>query len=220
MKLKIGLLFLTLTATVASAVVLRTVPVAFTITASAYVQNATTYNGSAATVLAPVKYSITTKSLLAQLAISEYNEGNYAFTNFPPGTTLVWLDYPDDFTQSHFVAWFAGGVLLDVSDILTASYDQNYVTQGKFNQTSGLLNNYKNTLLFSINYDDTGAGGVLNYYMGGIETGTGNDIVAGLFYTETWTASAPVLQGSGIMGQAKFYITGSASGKGSAKFGL
>jgi hypothetical protein len=199
------------------------VPMNFSISATAYVQNTltTTFNG-VTTTAAPVKYSVTTKSVLNQLAASEYASSNYPSAFFPLGAKLVFLDYPQAFTNSCFVVEDStGNIICNVSNLLTYSTDGNdYAVQTGKVTTGGLLDGSTQTYVASVTYDDTQAGGVTQFFLGGLVVATGKDtaIKNTASFTETFSGGCKSAVGNGRLNGKNLYITGSFSAAGSAVF--
>lgn len=219
MKTKILFLAGLLTATAAFGQS-RIIPLVFTTAAVAQVQNAQTVLGATLTDLPPVKYSITTASLLTQAAQDEYNIGNYAFSTFPKGTQLVLMDYPDNDGQDYFVAMFAGGVICDLSNLIKWNSDTNYVTAGKHQAAPGHLSEFVETGVAGFSYDNSAYGGTVSFYVSGLLTVTGNDTAqtGGIFYTEKWTGTAKTGFGTGNSGGKSLFISGNLSISGSKQF--
>ena len=195
----------------------------FTITATAYLQSSTlTTNRGIVTIAAPTRATITTASVLAQLATDEHFLGNYPAATFPAGAKLVWLDYPNDFLSSHFVVNDAAGNLLcDVSGIIQFSNDQiEFAVLGGKLTTAGLLAGYTQTYVGAVNYNNQAAGGTTQIYLAGLVVASGTDTVntASSTITEKFTAKFSNGIGSGTIGGKNFYLSGSISATGSAVF--
>ncbi len=200
----------------------KIIPMPFALTATAYVQSAQVELGGVVTVSAPVKNSLTSKTLLGKIAVAENFAGHYGAAAFPDGSSLVWLDYPAAFTNSHFVVMNAGAVICDVSDLLAfAPEDEDSIVfaGGKFNTATGFLTGFKENYVGTVNYDDTASGGSLKFYLAGVVMATGNNTLgtAGTF-KETWTAKMSNGVGAGKIGGKSFYMTGGFSATGSGVF--
>jgi hypothetical protein len=227
LKMKILLLIATLTVALsAQASVDRTVPLVFTIKATVSVQSGiTTTNGAVVTFAAPVKYSINTAGLLSELATNEFNEKNYPSASFPAGSKLIYLYDLDDLSlsQNHFhVVDRAGGFVCDVSDIVSISRNDSNpsVSSGGYNPQTGL---YTKSLLsydLRFNFDETGAGGNVKFYLDGIVADTETDVPTskGVNYTTTETLKTTSLAGTGTLGAGGLVISGSVNAAGKASF--
>ena len=222
--MKILLMLATLTVALsAQARIDRTVPLVFTIKATVLLQNhVATTNGAVVTTAAPLKYSLTTPGLLVELALEEFNESNYFTTNFPAGSKLVYLLDLDDSSKSYFyVEDGKGRFVCDVSDIINFSTDSNPTVQsGGVNLSTGRLSSEASSYELQFNYDETGAGGTLAFYLSGIAIFVSNDVVAnnGVNYTRTISGKVSGMTGSGKIGKDGLTISGSTAVAGKASF--
>lgn len=204
----------------------KVIPMTFTITANILAQNVNvTTNKSVVTVGAPPKYSVTTSSLLRSLAYDEYLAGNYDRTNFPAGAKIVWLNYPDNFSASHFVVMDKGtNVLVDVSDFLKFDQAMNLmVSSGKYNQTNGLSSTWTEEYLGSLSFDDRNIGGGSQIYFGGLIKATLTDATPDKKtgnYTEKITATLTGGIGTGYYYGLNCIVQGTASASGSVKLNI
>ena len=218
MKILAGLLIILATVTVQAE---RIVPVVFNLTATALVQNtATTING-VKTISPAVSQKITTASTLANLAQAEYYQGHYASPTFPVGAKLVWLNYTDDFSSSHFVVMdSAMNQICDVDDVLTwdAQIDSSVASGQITTGSPALAKSLKESYTAKLSYDDTNAGGGQKLTANFIVQSTLNDVVSadGLTYKETITSKIVSGTGSGVYYGHVLTLTGKGSAAGSA----
>jgi len=200
------------------------------ITATATVQNPSSNdNGTVTTTPAPTSLALSTKQILSFLAVDESSEGNYAQTNFPAGAKLMLL--PDTGSGPDFQVWGkTNNLLVDVSDLLTLTNGGDYgslITSGKINDANSLPSPATtNQQIVTIDYDDSSAGGNLQFYI----SGTGKDITdytvirpsAGT-YKETESNSATGMSGDGNYTDTNgnvnpLVVTGSFAASGSGTF--
>jgi hypothetical protein len=186
-----------------------------TITASASVQGAYSYSYNAKTGIttytyaAPTKYSISTKSILAILA-TDYH------TTFPSGAKLV----QDGNSGDIQVVASNGTLLQDVSGVMNLSNPgNNDIHSGKSTSQFPGIGTSSDSSLGTINFDDTGIGGTLQFYLTGITTGSTTDTTPNKTtgaYTETDTGSLTSGTGEGSYQNNPFVCTGTASASGKA----
>ena len=204
-----------------------------TITATATVQNPNTADNQINTTTpAPTTLTVDTKKILALLAVSEGGEGNYTNTTFPSGAKLVLL--PDTGNGPIFaVLGKTNNVLIsDVSDILTFTAGGTYqaiVQSGKINDNTQLSNpSTTNQQIVTITYDDTSAGGNLQFSLSGVDVSTVTDVPvkkSTTKYLETESDSATGMSGDGNDTDTNsnvnpLVITGSFTALGSATLPL
>ena len=143
------------------------------LSASAEMTATSTNNGTVTTTLNPVRFRINTKDLLSSLALDEFAMGNYASTNFPPGSHLVILgDIPAGNHIDFEVQDRNGGGLVNVSDIIKLDYGTNTVCWGKTNNSTGLdAPSRTRRLIQMFSYDSpTNSGSDLHFYLQGMAT--------------------------------------------------
>ncbi len=101
------------------------------ISATIYLQGATSDKKGVTTIAGPTKQTVSTVNLLESLAKDEYAEGNYPNTRFP--STAVLHYYGGGFEVDERTS-----VLVDVSDILTLTITgQNDITNGNYTDVKG-----------------------------------------------------------------------------------
>jgi len=228
MKIKIvlGIVAVAFAAVTASARVDKLINLPFTIAATAEVQGAGSLSGTITNVAAPTKVSITTKSLLATLALDEYYEGNYGSSNFPAGAQIVFVDDLSFFPGSSFKVVDSQGLLLvDVSDLLEFTMpDDAVVNSGQQDTTTGLITKYTESYVGQITFDDRGSGrpgAKYKIYLAGVVNATGTDSTPkNGSYMEKWNLKMSSGGGSGTIGGTNAIISGNAAASGSAPFTL
>jgi hypothetical protein len=190
-----------------------------TITATASVQGSSSDNNGVTTYAAPSKMTLDTKQILALLAIAENSESNYPSATFPAGAKLVVLS---DSSNDFMVLDKNNNFLVNVSDILSATSSGTYgseVTSGKVNDTTGLASTtVTKQEIVTVAYDDTGAGGSLQFYLTGLMTSTTTDTVPNATtgnYKETESRTMTAGAGDGNSLGNPLVITGGFSGSGS-----
>ncbi len=201
------------------------VPQTFTLTATLKVQSPPTTNTAGLiTIAAPKPISVTTASLLKDLATVAYLNGDYAFTTFPTGAKIVYLNDPDNSSWNHFiVASSTGAQLADVSAILY--YEQPSATRiqsGKFDTKTQTYPTWTETYLGQVVFTDYAVGGNTKIAFGGNISSTFTDVVntkAGT-YKETWTSTLTAGIGEGFHQGTPCQVSGTASATGSATFAL
>ena len=179
-----------------------------TITATAQLQGATNIAASLTTVASPGKFSLSTKQLLAWLALDEHAEGSYGFTNFPNGAQLAIIG-------SNVKVLSTNQVIADVSDLLTPVDGTNSIFSGKMFTTSGVYDPSATAMeIFKFVYDDSFvAGGLgIQFSLQGVLTTTITDSkpakTTGAI-TETITSKMSSAAGDGSLGGKPFILTGS-----------
>ena len=190
------------------------VPLTVSITADAQVQNASTVNGTNVTVLSPVKYSITTASLLKMI-------GDAEGTTFLPGSTIVFIDDTGNFPASRFVVMFAGGIVCECSDVLTFSKDADFVQFGKYSNPDFLSNPMTQDFVSRITFDNTGKGGNVRFYLAGLMAAVTTDkptFKGSIFWNETTKCTMKNAVGSGIVNGSGAYFTGGFTMSGTGQF--
>jgi hypothetical protein len=102
------------------------------ISATIIEQNTNTIdNGTTTTTKVPPRVTLTTASLLKDLALSEENAGNWTNSTFPPGAKL-------DFNGSGFEVDKGTNELVDVSDALAfTQIGQNTIGNGTYSDANG-----------------------------------------------------------------------------------
>jgi hypothetical protein len=159
------------------------------------------------TTAAPIKRSVATKDFLALLA-TDYN------TNFPSGAKLV----QDGNSGKIEVVDKNNNLLQDVSSIISInSAGNNDITSGKSISTYPGLGTSSDLQLLTIKYDDTGAGGSLQFFLTGIGTGKTTDSTPNKTtgaYTRTSSGSLSSATGEGSYVGNPFVCTGTASASG------
>lgn len=193
-----------------------------TISASAIAQGDTNTSGTTTTV-STTKVSLDTKELLSLLAFDEHVTGNYTPTNFPSGAQLI-LIVGVNVTYGDFrVVDKSGSLLLDVSNILTATHGVQTVGSGKKNDSTGLFTSASQLRIFTIAYDDSALADNLNvvFYLSGVETKSiKNSTPKDNIYTESVSTKVSPAVGEGIFHGAPFVATGTIDLKGSAQLNL
>jgi hypothetical protein len=147
------------------------------------------------------------------LALDEYIDGNWGSTTFPSGAKLVEVD------GSFQVLDKNNNLLVDVSNIITLSTGNNYISAGKVDDSSGLASPSTTvTQILFLTFDDTHIGGDIQFTIGGLATITTNDTKPNGYglYTEKTSYKASAVAGEGTAKGASIVISGtvSASGKG------
>jgi len=196
-----------------------------TFTATASVQSNTSDNGTVTTTAAPTKVTLDTKQILAFLATAENEEGNYGSTTFPTGAKLVTLGgtgSPPDFQ----VVSKTGALLVDVADIITVTDSGTYgsdISSGKSKDSTGLASTTETDQeIITVAYDDTGAGGSLQFVLTGLFTDKTTDTApsnAGT-YRETQSHTLTDAAGDGNYRGNPLVISGGFSASGSATLTL
>ena len=141
------------------------------VSATLYEQSTnTTGTATTTTTKAPTKISLTTATLLKQLALDTYSEGTWTATNFPASASLV-------FNGSGFEVDQGTNLLVDVSDIFTWSLSgQNDISAGSFSDANGPGSPpYTQTDYYLVNlqYNDSSSTGELTFRVTGLATVTG-----------------------------------------------
>jgi hypothetical protein len=192
------------------------VPEVFTISGTAQIQQDSYISGANIIAPAPSKSSITTKSLLANLAAAEFNAGNYVNSTFPAGSYVV---YWNDLRGPDY-SWFAvadsqGNYLCDVSDVLTWTQLASAVENYSYNTNTGLYASDKQTYMGLLSYDDTGAGGYQNFQLTGLCTVTRADTAnAKTRLVKIKISAALNLSGAGEVSGYSATASGTASASG------
>jgi hypothetical protein len=192
--------------------VLQTVSISGTMLA----QGTNTDNNTTTTTKAPTRTTITTASVLKQLALDENAAGNYGSTKFPPGAKLKYL------AGTGFQVDNGTNELVDVSDILSLEVNGlNDISAGSYSDANGQgmpPSSQTDYQLVTITYDATSLGGTTKYFVTGLATSTTrttNPSAKGN-YSETDSFSFQSGTGEGINAAgASIVITGftiSASG--------
>jgi len=194
-----------------------------TISGTALLQGDTTNNGTISTTAAPIKYAVSTKTILAQLATDENAAGNYPTNVFPSGAKLVAIVSPGSgfFNNADFqVLDKTNKLLVDVSDILSASQGNNLIYSGKSSDATQLSSPTQNAnLIVFLTYDDSGSTGALEFQIGGLMAATVSDttpnVITGV-YTETQSAKIAAMAGEGTADGNPFVFSGNLTfaGKG------
>jgi len=174
-------------------------------------------NGTSTTTKAPTKTSITTATLLKQLALDENSEGNWTSTKFPANAIL-------DFNGSGFGVYEGTNELVDVSDIL--SYSQtgnNDISSGTYTDANGAgvpPFTQSDYYLVTVGYDDSSSTGALVFSVTGLATvsatatkpnaKTGNYTQSASFSLQDGTGEGTITPASGsLAGTATpFVLTG------------
>ena len=187
----------------------------FTTSVTASVQGAysSSYNGKTGittyTYAAPTKFSIATKNILTLLA-ADYH------TNFPSGAKLIM----DGTSGNVEVVGKTNNLLQDVSSIISINpAGTNDITSSKGTSQYNGLGTSTDLQLLTIKYDDTGAGGNLQFFLTGIGTGKTTDSTPNKTtgaYTETSTGSLSSGTGEGNSQGNPFVCTGTGSASGKA----
>jgi hypothetical protein len=130
----------------------------------------TTDNNLTTATKAPTKISLTTATLLKQLALDEYSEQNWTASNFPANASLV-------FNGTGFEVDQGTNQLVDVSDILTWTVSgHNDVSTSSFSDANGQGSPpYAQTdyFLATVVYNGSNFTGALNFSVTGLATVTG-----------------------------------------------
>ncbi len=214
-----ALAFLALSAGSLQAQVTNVVTVSFT----GMEQNSSSDNGTTTTTASPIKRTLATKDILSLLA---EDEG----APFPSGAKLVViggqggpgpgdLDFQVLDKNNHFLA--------DVSDIISGEGTGNFaqdILSGKQNDLTELSTPTTTDLqIFTIFYDDTGAGGSLQFYLTGLITNTTTDTTPNNtthVYKQTESHKISSGAGDGNFEGNPIVVTGSFSASGSANLTL
>jgi len=180
-----------------------------TLAVTAQLQGATNITATLTTVVNPGKFSLTTKQLLAWLALDEHAEGTYGATNFPAGAQLAIIG------SNLKVLGTNQTVLADVSDLLTATDGTNSVFSGKAFTTNGVYDPSATEIeFFKLVYDDSIVAGSVGvkFSLQGILTTTITDSkpakTTGVV-TETITSKMSTASGDGSLNGTPFILTGS-----------
>jgi hypothetical protein len=143
-----------------------------TISATVYEQGATSDNGITTTTSAPTKSSslISTASLLKDLAVDEFTEGNWETNKFPAAAKL-------DYNGTGFEVDEGTNELVDVSDIFSLTVTgQNDINAGSSLDANGLgmppftQTDYE---IVTLAYDSSSGSTGLNFAVTGLGTFTG-----------------------------------------------
>jgi len=217
MKIIITLAAVIVATFTASAV--NVIPLNFVVTLSVLEQGAAVTNGTVITTAAPTQYKAVTKDLLNLIASGEYYNGYYPSATFPVGAKLIFQNDFDDNSQSRFIVTDINGAFLcDVSDIISLQNDRNpAINYGTYNSAVGAASKTAFNYITSIYFDNTDAGGVTQFYIGGKVTETSSDAVSSTTHltTTTRTLKFTAMSGSGSDDVGGLVLTGSvaASGK-------
>jgi hypothetical protein len=176
-----------------------------------------TDNGTSTTTKAPTRSTITAATLLKQLALDEYSEGNWTNSKFPANATL-------DYNGSGFAVYQGTNPLVDVSDILSYTQSgQNDISSGTYTDANGqgappfTQTDY---YLVTIAYNDSSSTGALGFTVTGLatvtskatnpNTKTGNYTQSGSFSLQDGTGEGTITPASGsLAGTAiPFVLTG------------
>jgi hypothetical protein len=169
-----------------------------------------TDNGTSTTTKAPTKSSITTATLLKQLALDENNEGNWTSTKFPANATL-------DYNGSGFAVYQGANELVDVSDIISYSQTgQNDISSGTYTDANGAGSPpYSQTdyYLVTVVYNDSSSTGALGFTVTGLATVTGKATTPNARtgnYTQSGTFSLQDGTGEGMITPASGSLAGTS----------
>jgi hypothetical protein len=178
------------------------------ISATIYLQGATSDKKGVTTIAGPTKQSVSTVNLLESLAKDENAEGNYPNTKFPSTAALHY--YGGGFEVDE-----GTNVLVDVSDILTLTVTgQNDITNGNYSEVNGPgTPPYTQTAyqIVTLAYtSSTGASG-LGFTVTGLgeftqKAGTPNAKTGN--FTQTDSVSLQDGTGEGTLDGVEFVITG------------
>ena len=165
------------------------------------------------TTAAPIKHSIATKDILTLLA-ADYH------TTFPSGAKLVM-----DGTSSKIeVVDKDNNLLQDVSSIISINEaGDNDISSGKSTSSNPGLGTFADLQLLTIKFDDTGAGGGLQFFLTGIGTGKTTDSTPNKTtgdYTESSSGSLSSGTGEGNYQNNPFVCSGTASASGKATLNI
>jgi hypothetical protein len=141
-----------------------------TISATLYEQGPTHDNNTATTISAPAKRSISTATLLEDLAADEFAEGNWTSAKFPAGAKL-------NYNGTGFEVDLGTNQLVDVSDILSLNVTgQNDITSGNYLDANGQGTppytqvDYE---IVSLAYSSSGGSSGMSFTVTGLATFTG-----------------------------------------------
>jgi hypothetical protein len=184
MKNKIAIIIVLATATLSASAQDNIKPLQMTIKATAEIQNQLVDNGTTKSVAAPLKFSVTTKSLMAMLAQDEFSDGNYPSATFPSGAKLMFMADETDFSNSTFQVVDKEGLeLVDVTDELRLeiNVDGIPVTSGEINISTAVLTGKENlSYIAKLSFDNTGSntpGTLYGFYLQGIVEDVTSDTV-------------------------------------------
>ncbi len=192
-----------------------------TITAKAWVQNDNPVdNGTNRVTPPPIIKSVTTKTVLNQLALDKFASGAWVSPTFPAGAKLVvFKDSADPVFQ---VLGKSNNFLVDVSDILSLNTGNRSVFSGKESDATGLANpSTTDRGLATLSFDDTriAGGGNISFFLSGIfvsvTTDTKPNSLTGL-YKEIQTHKASTAIGDGTYQGSDMVISGSINASGKA----
>jgi hypothetical protein len=165
------------------------------------------------TTAAPIKLSVATKDILTLLA-TDFQ------TTFPSGAKLV-LDGTSGKIE---VADKTNNVLQDVSSIISINEaGNNDITSGKSTSSNPGLGTSADLQLLTIKFDDTGAGGSVQFFLTGIGTGKTSDSTPNKTtgaYTESSSGSLSSGTGEGSYQNNPFVCSGTASASGKATLNI
>jgi hypothetical protein len=185
------------------------------------VQGSSTDNGTTTTTASPTKLALATKNILSLLAEDKS-------TTFPTGAKLVVIGGQGGEGDLDFqVVDKNNNFLVDVSDIISAEGTGNFgqdIFSGKQTDITSLSSpTITDMQIFTISYDDTGAGGSLEFYLTGLITNTTTDTtpnnITGV-YKETQSHKLSSGAGDGNFDSTPLVVTGSFSASGSANLTL
>jgi hypothetical protein len=196
------------------------VPLTVTVSGIATVQNPNSTDAKGITITpAPIRISITTKSLLTLLAADEFSEGNYSQATFPIGAKLIYLSNTDDISAGDFQVWDKNNTLLvDVSDIMSYGQVGSVLVQNsRIQDSTGLPLSENQLYIGEFVFDDTGAGGDLQLAFGGESSVTISAQMTGAT-TASGSISATLKGfGGGFAGGNDAIFSATFSAKGSVK---
>ena len=170
-------------------------------------------NGTVQNYFKPGKQRFITKDLLNRLALDEYALTNYPSNFFKPGARLA-----INTTNGAMVVVDGNNQLLvDVSNILSFSYETNGVMTGRVSNASGLARpSTIETIYVSLNFDDTSIanGGNLKFFVAGLDTLKTSDTIPGSggSYHENTSDFVKSGAGAGQSGVTPFVVTGTIQG--------
>ena len=204
--------FLALASSNVKAVVSPPFTNSITIKATAVGQGGTNNNGSVTTV-SNITVSVSTKQVLAWLAVDENAEAKYGSTTFPTGAQLLLIEQGND--SDFQVVDKNGNFLVDVRDVISLDHGDTTINSAKISDSDGLFSPSGTQMrIFDFDFNDTniGGGSHVQFYLQGLETKTVTDSsVRSGKYTQSVSVSVPDGAGDGSYLGIPFVISGTIS---------
>ena len=159
-------------------------------------QSGSTLSGTVLTTWQPMVFKLTSKELLLRIAAAKHQAGHYGFNEFPAGCVLSFMFDPYS-TNGHFAVTLNGEEVLNVSDVIGIHTIAN-VYQEKYEKVLDLYLSHKAQSLVRITYDDTWAGGGLNFSATGVLSSSITDkAITQAVYSEKFSGKATLAGSNG-----------------------